>query len=159
MKKLRMAALLLSLCLLAGCNKAVDMTPVWQTDLPESGVHMEVSNATLLSDEPVSYAPTREDADTKAWDSLPAVTVDGQPVLTFYGVTADDINFVYLEEIAFLYVDYDRTVPLPAIDYTLTENADSVSIKLDTAYSYEFTVKNDQGSDTFVVIARRSDVK
>ena len=43
------AALALAL-LLPGCAAAPDLTPVWQRDLPASGVHIELANAALLSD-------------------------------------------------------------------------------------------------------------
>ena len=42
------AALALAL-LLPGCAAAPDLTPVWQRDLPASGVHIELANAALLS--------------------------------------------------------------------------------------------------------------
>ena len=49
------AALALAM-LLPGCAAAPDLTPVWQRDLPASGVHIELSNAALLSDADVYYA-------------------------------------------------------------------------------------------------------
>ena len=50
----------LGLLLLAGCAQAVDTTPVWQQTLPATGAEMELSNCTLLSDEPVPYAMGRD---------------------------------------------------------------------------------------------------
>ena len=54
------AALALAM-LLSGCAAAPDLTPVWQRDLPASGVHIELANAALLSDADVYYAATREE--------------------------------------------------------------------------------------------------
>ena len=42
------AALALAM-LLPGCAAAPDLTPVWQRDLPASGVHIELANAALLT--------------------------------------------------------------------------------------------------------------
>ena len=56
------------------------------------------------------------------------------------------------------YVDYDRVKPQVELDYRLTQGDDSVSYRLDTAYNFEFTVKTQQGSDTLLVVSRRSDI-
>ena len=87
-----------------------------------------------------------------------AVQAEGAPVVTFYGVTAEDISLVFLESIGELYVDYDRVKPQVELDYRLTQGDDSVSYRLDTAYNFEFTVKTQQGSDTLLVVSRRSDI-
>ena len=92
------AALALAM-LLPGCAAAPDLTPVWQRDLPASGVHIELSNAALLSDADVYYAATREELYAHNVSVLPAVKADGQPVVTFYGAAAQDIDLVYLEDI------------------------------------------------------------
>ena len=94
--------------LLSGCAAAPDLTPVWQRDLPASGVHIELANAALLSDADVYYAATREELYVHNVSVLPAVKADGQPVVTFYGAAAQDIDLVYLEDIGDVYVDYDR---------------------------------------------------
>lgn len=38
--------------MLCGCQQKADMTPVWQTDLPTTGVHMELSNTDDISFDP-----------------------------------------------------------------------------------------------------------
>ena len=101
------AALALAM-LLPGCAAAPDLTPVWQRDLPASGVHIELANAVLLSDADAYYAATREELYVHNVSVLPAVKADGQPVVTFYGAAAQDIDLVYLEDIGDVYVDYDR---------------------------------------------------
>lgn len=70
-----------------------------QRDLPASGVHIELANAALLSDADVYYAATREELYVHNVSVLPAVKADGQPVVTFYGAAAQDIDLVYLEDI------------------------------------------------------------
>ena len=111
-----------------------------------------------LSDAPVLYAHTREDSARNNYLDMPAVQAEGAPVVTFYGVTAEDISLVFLESIGDLYVDYDRVKPQVELDYRLTQGDDSVSYRLDTAYNFEFTVKTQQGSDTLLVVSRRSDI-
>lgn len=152
---------LLAAALLTGCaaQTAADTTPIWQTDLPETGVHMELSGATLLSDDPVDYAPTREEAAQQNITKIPAVQAEGAPTATFYGVTAEDVSLVYLESIGDLYVDYNRVKPQIKLDYILTETADSVSYRLDTAYNFWFTVTTEQGSDSYLVVSHRSDIQ
>lgn len=152
---------LLAVVLLTGCatQATENMTPVWQTDLPNTGVHMEVSNAELLSADPVYYAPTREDAFYGRMELIPAVQADGAPTVTFYGVTADEVNLIYKESIGDLYVDYDLMLPQIKLDYVETETADGVSYRLDTAYNFEFTVTTQQGSDSYLVISHRSDIE
>lgn len=162
MKKRYAAAFLaaaLTAALLGGCAQTVDETPVWETDLPNTGVHMEVSNAEIISDGGALYAPTREDSYVGNYLDMPSVQAEGAPVVTFYGVTADEVSLVFLESIGELFVDYDRVKPQVKLDYILTEEADSVSYKLDTAYNFEFTVTTEQGSDTYLVVSKRSDIQ
>ena len=144
------AALALAL-LLPGCAAAPDLTPVWQRDLPAS--------AALLSDADVYYAATREELYVHNVSVLPAVKADGQPVVTFYGAAAQDIDLVYLEDIGDVYVDYDRVKPQIKLDYILTEGDGYVSYELDTAYNFEFTVTTQTGEDKILVVSERSDVK
>ena len=171
------AALALAM-LLPGCAAAPDLTPVWQRDLPASiqshtythgnlsamdeaalRQEMELSNAALLSDADVYYAATREELYVHNVSVLPAVKADGQPVVTFYGAAAQDIDLVYLEDIGDVYVDYDRVKPQIKLDYILTEGDGYVSYELDTAYNFEFTVTTQTGEDKILVVSERSDVK
>ena len=154
-----LSAAVLMTAVLGGCAQSVDTTPVWQTDLPNTGVHMELSNAEIVSDGGVMYAHTREDADAQNYQDMSAVQAEGAPVVTFSGVTADEVSLVFLESIGELFVDYDRVNPQIKLDYVLTENADSVSYKLDTAYNFAFTVTTDKGSDTYLVVSKRSDIQ
>ena len=157
MTKHALAALLAGTCLLAGCSTVyqqnIDSTPIWQEDLAETGVHTEVSNAELLNTDPIKYSETRGTAGSYLLDRT-AVMVKGQPVVTFYGVTAEDIKFVFLENIDFVYVDYDHTLPVQKIDYLRTDGDGWVSYKLDTYYNYEFTITTDDGTDSVIVVNR-----
>lgn len=161
MKRFHAAAVLLAAALLTGCaaQSAAEQAPVWQTDLPETGVHMELSGAELVSDGPVYYAPTREDAFYGRMGSMSGVIADGTPTVTFYGVTADQISLVYLESIGDLYVDYDRVYPQERLDYILTQTDEGVSYKIDTAYNFEFAVTTEQGSDRYLVVSQRSELQ
>ena len=85
---------------------------------------------------------------------------EGAPVVTFYGVTADEVKLIYLENIGdYLYVDYDRVAPQEKLDYVRTDGDGYVSYKLDTAYNFEFTVTTQTGEDKILVVSERSDVK
>ena len=112
-----------------------------------------------LSDADVYYAATREELYVHNVSVLPAVKADGQPVVTFYGAAAQDIDLVYLEDIGDVYVDYDRVKPQIKLDYILTEGDGYVSYELDTAYNFEFTVTTQTGEDKILVVSERSDVK
>ena len=62
MKYFSAAATVVLAAMLCGCQQKADMTPVWQIDLPTTGVHMELSNTDDISFDPAYYAQTREDA-------------------------------------------------------------------------------------------------
>ena len=49
MKCFSAAATVVLAAMLCGCQQKADMTPVWQTDLPTTGVHMELSNTDDIS--------------------------------------------------------------------------------------------------------------
>ena len=106
------------------------------------------------------YAQTREDAFYNNLHEISAVMAEGAPVVTFYGVTADEVKLIYLENIGdYLYVDYDRVAPQEKLDYVRIDGDGYVSYKLDTAYNFEFTVTTDKGEDQYLVVSRRSDIQ
>lgn len=92
------AALALAL-LLPGCAARARPDAGLAARPAASGVHIELANAALLSDADVYYAATREELYAHNVSVLPAVKADGQPVVTFYGAAAQDIDLVYLEDI------------------------------------------------------------
>ena len=130
---------LLPLCLfLAACAPAeVDTTPVWQQDLPVTGVQMELSNCTLLSEEPVAYTTDRNNGDD--WTERPALQTELR----------------YVENIDYLYLYYDRMMPQIDLDYILTEVDGGLQYRLDTVYNFEFVVTTEAGTDTMIVICSR----
>lgn len=146
---------LLPLCLfLAACAPAeVDTTPVWQQDLPVTGVQMELSNCTLLSEEPVAYTTDRNNGDD--WMERPALQTEGVPVVTLYGVEPDQVELRYVENIDYLYLYYDRMMPQIDLDYILTEVDGGLQYRLDTVYNFEFVVTTEAGTDTMIVICSR----
>ena len=146
---------LLPLCLfLAACAPAeVDTTPVWQQDLPVTGVQMELSNCTLLSEEPVAYTTDRSNGDD--WAERPALQTEGVPVVTLYGVEPDQVELRYVENIDYLYLYYDRMMPQIDLDYILTEVDGGLQYRLDTVYNFEFVVTTEAGTDTMIVICSR----
>ena len=118
------------------------------------------TEATYLAGVPYQCGgTTREELYAHNVSVLPAVKADGQPVVTFYGAAAQDIDLVYLEDIGDVYVDYDRVKPQIKLDYILTEGDGYVSYELDTAYNFEFTVTTQTGEDKILVVSERSDVK
>lgn len=146
---------LLPLCLfLAACAPAeVDTTPVWQQDLPVTGVQMELSNCTLLSEEPVAYTTDRNNGDD--WTERPALQTEGVPVVTLYGVEQDQVELRYVENIDYLYLYYDRMMPQIDLDYILTEVDGGLQYRLDTVYNFEFVITTEAGTDTMIVICSR----
>ena len=62
----------------------------------------------------------------------------------------------YSEEIADLYLGYDRVMPQPKLDYIFTETADgALQYQLDTVYNYEFIITTETGTDDFLVICEQ----
>lgn len=147
------AAWLLPVVLLAGCARTPDMTPVWQKTLPGSGVQAVLSNCTLREETEVDYIHSRENNE---WEKRPALFTTTSPVLTLTGVTADQVELRFSEQITDLYLGYDRVMPQPKLDYIFTENEDgSLQYQLDTVYNYEFIVTTDAGTDDFLVICEQ----
>lgn len=156
---MKQAACLLPLCLLVlgGCAQTVNTQPVWETQLPETGVGLAVSNCTVLSDEPVYYATDR--VDTEYWTEKAAVQTEGVPVITLQGIQPEQLELRFVENIDWLYLYYDKVMPQPDLDYIQTELADgSLQIRLDTVYNYEFIVTTPQGTDSLIVTCSRDDL-
>ena len=156
---MKQAACLLPLCLLVlgGCAQTVNTQPVWETQLPETGVELAVNNCTVLSDEPVYYATDR--VDTEYWTEKAAVQTEGVPVITLQGIQPEQLELRFVENIDWLYLYYDKVMPQPDLDYIQTELADgSLQIRLDTVYNYEFIVTTPQGTDSLIVTGSRDDL-
>lgn len=148
--------LLAPFCLLAmgGCTPAVSTEPVWQETLPETGAEMVVSNCTVSGNEPVYYTMDRD--QTEGWDQKPALQTEGIPVVTLYGVQADQVELRFVENIDWLYVYYDKVMPQPGLDYIQTDQDDGgIQYRLDTVYNYEFVITTPDGTDTMIVTCQR----
>ncbi len=145
--------------LLAACAPPLEATaPVWQQELPNTGVYMEVSNCTVLSDEPAHYALSREDADNL--QDHPALQVEGAPVVTLRGVDPDEVELRFSENIADLYLYYDKVLPQIKLDYLFAEGEDgTLQYRLDTVYNYEFVITTPEGSDSMLVICYREGLR
>ena len=154
---MKKAWLFLPLCVLVlgGCTAtSVDTTPVWQEELPETGARMELSNCTLLETDPVYYAMERAGADQ--WTEKPALQTEGVPVVTLRGISAEEVELRFVENIDTLFVYYDKVLPQPDLDYIVTENTDgSLQYQLDTVYNYEFVITTPDGTDTMIVTCHR----
>lgn len=142
------------LVLLAGCAaRTVDLTPVWQQQLPQTGVTMELSNCTLVEDAPVYYAMDRDDEN---WEERPALKVAGIPVVTLRGVEQDQVELRFAENVDYLYLYYDKVMPQQDLDYILTLQEDgSLQYRLDTVYNYEFVITTPDGTDDLLVICQQ----
>lgn len=145
----------LCLAMLAGCGaREIDTTPVWQGQLPQTGVEMALSNCTLLGEEPVYYTLDRDSTDP--WTERPALQTEGVPVVTLYGVEPEEVELRFVENIDTLYLYYDKMMPQQDLDYIVTEPEDgTLQYELDTVYNYEFVVTTPQGTDTMIVTCRR----
>lgn len=151
---------LVPLCLLVlgGCaSSRVDTTPVWSQQLPETGVQMELSNCDFLGEEPVYYTLDRD--STEKWSEKPALQTSGVPVVTLRGVTEDEVELRFVENIDTLYLYYDKVMPQPNLDYIETETADgSLQYRLDTVYNFEFVITTPDGTDTMILTCQRDGV-
>ena len=148
-----LAALLLPLCLLAGCARTPDLTPVWQDTLPGSGAGITLANCTLIDNADANYVFSRED---KTWQTRPALYTTPSPVLTLTGVTADQVELRFAEQIADLYLWYDKVLPQEKLDYIFTETADgALQYQLDTITAYELIVTTDAGTDDFLILCQQ----
>ena len=96
---------------------------------------------------------SREDQD---WKTRPALFTTASPGADADGVTADQVELRFSEEIADLYLGYDRVMPQPKLDYIFTETADgALQYQLDTVYNYEFIITTETGTDDFLVICEQ----
>lgn len=145
----------LCLVVLGGCAATtVDTTPVWSEQLPETGVTMDLSNCELLSTDPVDYTWDSDSGDP--WIKKPALQTKGVPVVTLRGVSAEDVELRFVENIDTLYVYYDKMMPQIKLDYICTEQQDgSLQYRLDTVYNFEFVVTTQEGTDTMIVVCQR----
>lgn len=145
----------LCLAVLAGCSQAkVDTTPVWSQQLPHTGVEMELSNCELQGTEAVDYTLDRDSTDP--WSKKPALQTKGIPVVTLRGVTEEEVQLRFVENIDTLYLYYDKMMPQEKLDYIVTELDDgSLQYRLDTVYNFEFVVTTQDGIDTMIVTCQR----
>lgn len=148
----------LCLAVLVGCMSAkVDTTPVWSEQLPETGVQMELSNCELLGTEDVYYTLDRDSSDP--WVQKPALQTKGIPVVTLRGVSQEEVQLRFVENIDTLYLYYDKVLPQPDLDYIATRQEDgSLQYRLDTVYNYEFVIATQAGTDTMIVTCQRDGI-
>lgn len=153
--KRKICVLPLAAVVLAGCAAAaVDTTPVWQQQLPQTGVDMQLSNCELVGEEPVYYALERSEGDQ--WEERPALQTEGVPVVTFYGASPEEVQLRFVENIDTLYLYYDKVMPQQDLDYIVTELPDGgLQFELDTVYNYEFVVTTRNGEDSMIVTCHR----
>lgn len=139
---------------LGGCAPQTDETPVYTETLPNTGVQLTLANCTLTSTDDAPYVPARDSADE--WVYYHTLrTADGAPLITLSGVTDDEVEIVFIEDIGELFVAYDRTGLQPLVDYVQTDLPDGVQYRMDTVYNYQFTVTTGQGTDVFFLSESR----
>lgn len=148
----------LCLTLLVGCGPAeVDTTPVWSQQLPETGVQMELSNCELLGTDAVDYTLDRDSSDP--WTQKPALQTKGIPVVTLRGISQEEVELRFVENIDTLYLYYDKVMPQEDLDYIVTELDDgSLQYRLDTVYNFEFVITTQEGTDTMIVTCQRDGI-
>ena len=132
--------------LLCACAPRVDPPPVWQTVLPGSGAGLTIANCAVEE-------PTTPGAGQA---SLPLLRCDGVALLTITGAGAEqvDLRFALPDTDGVRF--YNDNLPAEKIDYVLTAGEDgSLQYRLDTAYSFAFTVTTAEGSDTLIIDCRR----
>lgn len=147
--------ILLVFLLMTGCaSQKIDTTPVWQETLPNTGVEMQLSNCILLNTYRQDYAESRENADQVI--RREALDTQGVPVITLYGVTEDQVELRFVENISYLYLYYDKMMPQQDLDYVLTKLDDGgLQYKLDTVYTFDFVITTPEGTDSMMVLCNR----
>lgn len=153
---MKMVRCLVPLCLtvLAGCAASVDTTPVWEQQLPVTGVELELSNCTLLGEDPVYYILDRDSGED--WQEKSALQTEGVPVVTLRGVEPDQVELRFVENIDYLYLYYDKVMPQVDLDYILTQPEEgTLQYRLDTVYNYEFVITTPAGTDTMILTCSR----
>ena len=148
----RLLPLFCLLLALTACQPRVDTDPVWQTELPASGVTAVLSNCTVEEGACVYRA---EDGT-----EIPAILLraEGVPLLTLEEAEGEPatvlVDFAkYWEEGVF---GKDITSPMPKLDYVQTVREDgALQYRLDTVYYFYIEVTTGAGTDALVLTCYR----
>lgn len=143
-------AVLAVMVLLCGCKKQQPET-TWQTILPNTGVSVELSGCEVSESTDIWYPE-----DGSPGQELCLLRVTDVPTLTWYHVTAENVEVAFVLPNEGGYQGYSTSKPIEKVDYCPQDaGEDSLQYRFDTAYSFIITVTTDQGTDRFLLDARR----
>ena len=142
--------------LLTACGGSTSMTePVWQAELPNTGITVQVSGCTL-EEKTASYC-ANPGAAGEPQSIMELYATDSAPLLEIAAPKAQvDIQFV--QPVAGGMAAYDLALPVEQVDMVfLTQPEDnSTRVRFDTIYNFIVTVTSGDQIDQFLIICARN---
>ena len=141
--------------LLAACgNSTSTAEPVWQAELPNTGIAVQVSGCTLEEKTASYWADPGAAGEPQSIMELYAT--DSAPLLEIAAPKAQvDIQFV--QPVAGGMAAYDLALPVEQVDMVfLTQPEDgNTCVRFDTIYNFIVTVTSGDQTDQFLVVCSR----
>ena len=142
--------------LLTACGGSTSTTePVWQAELPNTGITVQVSGCTL-EEKTASYW-ANPGAAGEPQSIMELYATDSAPLLEIAAPKAQvDIQFV--QPVAGGMAAYDLALPVEQVDMVfLTQPEDnSTRVRFDTIYNFIVTVTSGDQIDQFLIICARN---
>ena len=148
----RILAAVLTLSLTAGltaCGGSTSTTePVWQAELPNTGITVQVSGCTL------------EEKTASYWAN-PGAAGEPQSIMELYATDSApllEIDIQFVQPVAGGMAAYDLALPVEQVDMVfLTQPEDnSTRVRFDTIYNFIVTVTSGDQIDQFLIICARN---
>ena len=143
--------------LLTACGGSTSTTePVWQAELPNTGITVQVSGCTL-EEKTASYW-ANPGAAGEPQSIMELYATDSAPLLEIAAPKAQvDIQFV--QPVAGGMAAYDLALPVEQVDMVfLTQPEDnSTRVRFDTIYNFIVTVTSGDQIDQFLIICARNE--
>ncbi len=143
------------LLLLTACGRNPStVEPVWQAELPNTGIAVQVSGCTLEEKTASYWADPGTAGEPQS--ILELYATDSTPLLEIAAPKAQvDIQFV--QPVAGGMAAYDLALPVEQVDMVfLTQPEDgNTSVRFDTIYNFIVTVTSSDQTDQFLVVCSR----
>lgn len=145
-----LAAGVFAVVMLAGCGQE-SSAPVWTGTLENTGVVMTVTGASVA--ESTAFWYQDEDSDG---EELLLLTAEDVVKLCWQGLQPENVEVAFAtpdEGVYYADSEYDT---IEKVDYVPLDGEEGVlAYRFDTAYSFIVTVTTEQGTDRFLLDARR----
>lgn len=148
------AASLLLLLTACGSNSST-AEPVWQAELPNTGIAVQISGCTL-EEKTISFW-SDPGAAGEPVSIMELYATDGAPLLEIAAPKAQvDVQFV--QPVAGGMAAYDLALPVEQVDMVfLTQPEDTdTKVRFDTIYNFIVTVTSGDQTDQFLVVCARN---